>query len=67
MQKALYESVTAAIIKDLEQGVATWIKPWKSSVKGGIIPYNAVTQRHYSGINIRAQCLSGLLDLPPNL
>src|ERR1700691_5010200 len=48
----LYAQVTSAIIKDLEGGVATWVKPWKSGAKGGIMPYNAVTGRHYRGINI---------------
>ena len=48
----LYAQVTSAIIKDLEGGVATWVKPWKSGAKGGIMPYNAVTGRQYRGINI---------------
>jgi antirestriction protein ArdC len=41
----LYAQVTSTIIKDLERGVATWVKPWKSGAKGGIMPYNAVTAR----------------------
>ena len=41
----LYAQVTNAIIKDLERGVATWVKPWKSGAKGGIMPYNAVSRR----------------------
>jgi antirestriction protein ArdC len=48
----LYSQVTSTIIKDLEGGVATWVKPWKSGAKGGIMPYNAVTGRQYRGINI---------------
>ena len=48
----LYAQVTATIINDLEGGVATWLKPWKSGAKGGIMPYNAVTGRQYRGINI---------------
>jgi len=28
--KELYASVTAAIIRNLESGVASWTKPWKS-------------------------------------
>lgn len=47
----LYESVTASIIKDLESGVATWIKPWKTS-GGGIMPRNYTSKRYYSGINV---------------
>ena len=51
----IYESVTNRIIAELEKGAAPWVKPWKSgqAVSGmGCLPYNAVTQRHYSGINI---------------
>ena len=48
----LYAQVTSTIIRDLEGGVATWVKPWKSGAKGGIMPYNAVTGRQYRGINI---------------
>ena len=47
----LYEAVTATIIKDLEAGTATWIKPWQSK-SGGVLPYNAATKRGYNGINI---------------
>jgi antirestriction protein ArdC len=34
----LYAQVTSTIIKDFEGGVATWVKPWKSGAKGGIMP-----------------------------
>jgi antirestriction protein ArdC len=47
----LYESVTNAIIKDLEAGVASWVKPWKTN-GGGVLPFNAATKRSYNGINI---------------
>jgi antirestriction protein ArdC len=30
----LYAQVTGTIIKDLEGGVATWVKPWKSGAVG---------------------------------
>lgn len=50
--KALYESVTQSIIKDLEAGVAPWVKPWKAGARGGMLPFNAVTNRSYNGINI---------------
>jgi antirestriction protein ArdC len=49
--KELYESVTNSIIKDLEAGVASWVKPWKTN-GGGILPFNAATKRSYNGINI---------------
>lgn len=47
----LYESVAANIIADLEKGVATWCKPWKTN-GGGIMPRNHASKRNYSGINI---------------
>ena len=49
---ALYQSVTQSIIKDLEAGVAPWTKPWKGGARGGLLPFNAVSNRSYSGINI---------------
>jgi hypothetical protein len=52
MTKQLYESVTNKIIADLENGCPSWIKPWKDGNSGGIMPINAATHRHYSGINI---------------
>lgn len=48
----LYERVTAAVIKDLENNCPTWVKPWKDQKCGGIMPQNAATGRPYSGINI---------------
>ena len=48
----LYETVTKTIIADLEQGVASWVKPWKTGSGGGILPFNASTKRGYNGINI---------------
>jgi antirestriction protein ArdC len=49
----LYQSVTAAIVAELEQGVAPWVKPWTTSPRnGGYLPHNAVTGRAYRGINI---------------
>ncbi|MEY9375943.1 MULTISPECIES: ArdC family protein [Rhizobium] len=50
----LYASVTAVIIKQLEEGVPPWTRPWKDArIKGvGMIPSNLVTGRLYSGSNI---------------
>ncbi len=50
--KQLYAEVTASIIKDLEAGVASWVKPWKNGNGGGIMPVNAATNRAYNGVNI---------------
>jgi antirestriction protein ArdC len=49
----LYRSVTQSIIRELEQGAAPWVKPWRSGSKTATgLPVNAATGRHYSGINI---------------
>jgi antirestriction protein ArdC len=48
----MYEHITQSIIKDLENGVAPWTKPWKAGSGGGIMPINAATKRPYNGINI---------------
>ncbi|MFN3658183.1 MAG: ArdC family protein [Pseudolabrys sp.] len=50
--KALYQSVTNDIIKQLEEGTPVWIKPWKCGARGGLLPFNAASNRSYSGINI---------------
>jgi antirestriction protein ArdC len=49
--KELYQSVTDTIIRDLEAGVPSWVRPWTSR-GGGALPYNYATRRPYSGINI---------------
>lgn len=48
---SVYETVTATIVAELERGVAPWVKPWSA---GGnpALPYNATTQRRYSGVNV---------------
>lgn len=48
---SLYESITASIIAELEQGCAPWAKVWDSQA-GGFLPANAATRRYYNGINI---------------
>ena len=50
----LYQTVTAAIVSELEMGAAPWLKPWNTSVANGssLLPSNAATGRHYHGINI---------------
>lgn len=48
---SLYESVTQQIIEELEAGTAPWTKVWDSQA-GGFLPANAVSGRHYSGINV---------------
>tara|TARA_R110002073_G_scaffold60598_7_gene152301 strand:+ start:1 stop:1017 length:1017 start_codon:yes stop_codon:yes gene_type:complete len=49
---SLYEEVTAQIIAQLEEGVFPWVKPWNSGNAVTGLPRNAISGRHYSGINI---------------
>jgi antirestriction protein ArdC len=48
----LIESVTAEIIRSIEQGIVNgkWEKPWKSFGQG--LPGNAITKNHYNGMNV---------------
>lgn len=56
----VYQQVTDRIIAELEKGTAPWVKPWKDTRGAGSIPYNAVSGRHYSGVNIlRKRWISG--------
>ncbi|MGE4302724.1 MAG: ArdC family protein [Novosphingobium sp.] len=48
----LYEQITSRIIAELEAGRVPWVQPWGSAKAGIGIPYNAVSDRRYSGINV---------------
>jgi antirestriction protein ArdC len=50
-RESVYERVTEDIVRELEQGVAPWLKPWSGGGSMGI-PYNATSQRRYSGVNV---------------
>jgi antirestriction protein ArdC len=51
--KALYESVTNTIIKEMEAGAVPWIKPWKTPPNhSSVMLHNLATGRPYNGINI---------------
>jgi hypothetical protein len=41
------EIITENVIKQLEQGVALWRKPWSTS-----IPRNLISKRPYRGLNV---------------
>jgi antirestriction protein ArdC len=43
------QTITDSIIKQLESGVAPWVKPWNSN--GIDAPFNPVSKRYYNGIN----------------
>ncbi len=51
---SLYDTVTARIVAELEQGRFPWVQPWASSSPTARLglPLNASTGRAYSGINI---------------
>lgn len=49
----LYQRVTQAIIRELEQGAAPWVKPWKSGGPAqAALPMNAASRHRYRGINV---------------
>ena len=49
----LYERVTSNIVNEIEAGNSPpWLKPWKQTRRGGIMPVNAVTGRPYNGLNV---------------
>lgn len=58
-RRDLYQSITDQIIAELEAGVFPWGRPWKSAkvsgsalaAQGFALPYNATTERRYSGVN----------------
>lgn len=52
MQGQFYDKVTNSIIRELDAGVAPWVKPWSGGAGDVSLPYNAATNREYSGINI---------------
>jgi antirestriction protein ArdC len=49
---SLYAEVTARIIAELEAGRFPWVQPWSNAAARPDLPANAVTRRHYSGVNI---------------
>jgi len=48
----LYDQITNRIIAELEAGRVPWVQPWGTSHAAIGMPYNAVSDRRYSGINI---------------
>lgn len=48
---SLYETVTQTLLAELQQGVAPWVKPWTAGAATDW-PYNLVSQRQYTGVNI---------------
>ncbi len=54
--QTVYVRITSSIIAALEQGVAPWVRPWAI-----YLPYNAVSRRHYRGVDVLS-CLAHQLD-----
>jgi antirestriction protein ArdC len=50
-QKRIYEVVAERIIEQLKKGTAPWQKPWDSTGNEMVLPYNAVTNKSYRGLN----------------
>jgi antirestriction protein ArdC len=49
-RRDLYQEVTDAIVAELEQGVAPWVRPWHVADPG--LPRNGATGRPYHGLNV---------------
>jgi antirestriction protein ArdC len=41
-----------SIIKQLEDGTAPWVRPWKNGKNIGIMPNKGTTNRSYNGTNV---------------
>ncbi|MBS1712981.1 MAG: DUF1738 domain-containing protein [Armatimonadetes bacterium] len=59
MSERIYEAVTAHITNALMRGVVPWRKPWRGSHS---MPFNAVSKKHYRGINVFLLALAHFTD-----
>lgn len=48
----LYDDITSRIMAQLEAGRLPWVQPWDAGQAAVGLPYNVVSDRRYSGINI---------------
>jgi len=51
-KRDIYQEVTDQIIKQLEEGSAPWLKPWKDSAASTLMPMNVISKKSYSGVNV---------------
>jgi antirestriction protein ArdC len=51
------EIITESVLKQLEQGVAPWRKPWSTS-----IPQNLISKKPYRGLNVFSLATQGADD-----
>ncbi|MDW9620245.1 ArdC family protein [Sinorhizobium meliloti] len=49
--KDTYQRITDTIIEQLEAGTKPWIRPWRGSSRGSLVPHRA-TGEAYRGINV---------------
>jgi len=54
----VYEIVTGKILEALDRGEIPWRKPWGESG----LPFNAVSKRHYNGINVMLLAMAPYTD-----
>lgn len=47
-----YDRLVQSFIDQLQNGVAPWTRPWSDSKYNPTMPHNAVTGRHYHGVNV---------------
>lgn len=50
INKDIYQEVTNKIIDLMETHGSNWTQPWTAQTGG--LPYNAVTKKHYNGMNV---------------
>jgi antirestriction protein ArdC len=48
----LYQDVTDAVVRELEQGAVPWVKPWAAASAPLGMPRSAASRKFYSGINV---------------
>ena len=51
-RRDIHAEITNKIVEELEAGTVPWLKPWKSNAAFEGMPYNLVSKRSYSGINV---------------
>lgn len=51
-RRNIYAEITDRILSELEAGRAPWVQPWATATAAVGMPFNAVSGRRYSGINI---------------
>lgn len=58
MKTDIYAEVTDKVLASLESGTVPWVRPWSNEPGNSALPYNAASNRAYSGINTLSLMLS---------